>query len=122
MTISIFPPVIEKAKIACKNSGFEVLDHFEDVHDMVKIQDAGSEELAANLFRATQAEAKLRREGIHGQGSASIAHQQVGAKVRMTIKELGGTMPENLPTEENIKESKKRLKTEIKKIGKSKEE
>lgn len=70
----------------------------------------GSEELAANLFRATQAEAKLRRENILGQEKANKAHHEVGKKVRQTIKELGGTMPEHLPTHENIKESKKRLK------------
>lgn len=70
----------------------------------------GSEELAANLFRATQAEAKLKRENIFGQDKASTAHYVVGKKVRETIKELGGTMPEQLPTTENIKESKKRIK------------
>ncbi|MFH1386505.1 MAG: DNA damage-inducible protein D [bacterium] len=70
----------------------------------------GSEELAANLFRATQAEAKLKRENIFGQEKANKAHHEVGKKVRQTIKELGGTMPEHLPTQENIKESKKRLK------------
>lgn len=57
-----------------------------------------SEELAANLFRATQAEAKLRREGIQGKDNANKAHFEVGKKVRQTIEELGGTMPENLPT------------------------
>lgn len=75
----------------------------------------GSEELAANLFRATQAEAKLRRENILGQDKANKAHHEVGKKVRQTIKELGGTMPEHLPTHENIKESKKRLKKRTKK-------
>ncbi|MFA6537137.1 MAG: DNA damage-inducible protein D [Patescibacteria group bacterium] len=69
----------------------------------------GSEELAANLFRATQAEAKLKRENILGQDRANEAHFTVGKKVRQTIKDLGGTMPEQLPTTENIKESKKRL-------------
>ena len=69
-----------------------------------------SEELAANLFRATQAEAKLRRENIQGETKANLAHYDVGQKVRQTIKELGGTMPENLPTPENIKVSKKRIK------------
>ncbi|GEM_PF-2459553 len=68
-----------------------------------------SEELAANLFRATQAEAKLKRENISGQNKANQAHLDVGKKVRQTIKELGGTLPENLPTPDNIKESKKRL-------------
>jgi len=60
----------------------------------------GSEELAANLFRATQTESKLRREKIKGKFAANRAHYNVGVKVRTTIKELGGTMPEELPTPE----------------------
>lgn len=70
----------------------------------------GSTELAANLFRATQTEEKLRRERIKGKARANQTHYQVGAKVRQTIKELGGTMPENLPPAESIKkvETKKR--------------
>ena len=70
----------------------------------------GSTEPAANLFRATQAEEKLRREKITGKARANKAHREVGAKVRQTIKELGGTMPEELPTVESIKkvESKAR--------------
>src|SRR3989344_2563997 len=75
----------------------------------------GSEELAANLFRATQAEAKLKRDNISGQNKASRAHYDVGSKVRKTIKELGGTMPEEWPTPENIKESKKRIRLSTKK-------
>ncbi len=86
--------------------------HLGDKHNV--LDHMGSEELAANLFRATQAEAKLKREGIRGQVNASLAHKQVGQKVRATIAELGGTMPEKLPTEENIKESRKRLKGESK--------
>lgn len=58
----------------------------------------GSEELAANLFRATQTDAKLRRENIHGKENANKTHYEVGQKVRQTISELGGTMPEDLPT------------------------
>lgn len=58
----------------------------------------GSTELAANLFRATQAEEKLRRDGIKGKQKANQAHYEVGAKVRQTIEDLGGTMPEELPT------------------------
>ena len=54
----------------------------------------GSTELAANLFCATQTEEKLRREQIQGKAQANRAHHEVGAKVRQTIKELGGTMPE----------------------------
>ncbi|MBN1864902.1 MAG: DNA damage-inducible protein D [Victivallales bacterium] len=63
----------------------------------------GSTELAANLFRATQTEDKLRREGIKGKSAANRTHHEVGAKVRQTIRELGGTMPEELPTAESIK-------------------
>lgn len=68
----------------------------------------GSTELAANLFRATQTEEKLRRENIKGKQKANMTHYEVGAKVRQTIKELGGTMPENLPTEESIKQVEKK--------------
>lgn len=74
----------------------------------------GSSELAANVFRATQTDDKLRRENIVGKDKANQTHFEVGAKVRQTIQELGGTMPENLPSADNIKkldkESKKRLK------------
>ncbi|MFH0764705.1 MAG: DNA damage-inducible protein D [Candidatus Omnitrophota bacterium] len=71
--------------------GQKILDHM------------GSTELAANLFRATQTEDKLRRENIRGKDKANQAHLEVGKKVRQTIKELGGTMPENLQSAENIK-------------------
>ncbi len=58
----------------------------------------GSTELAANLFRATQTDEKLRREHVTGKTAANNTHYEVGKKVRQTIKELGGTMPEDLPT------------------------
>lgn len=73
----------------------------------------GSTELAANLFRATQTEEKLRRERIIGKDKANQTHQEVGAKVRQTIKELGGTMPEDLPAADSIKA----LETQAKKSG-----
>ena len=60
----------------------------------------GTTELAANLFRATQAEEKLRRDNVEGKQQANQTHFEVGHKVRQTIEELGGTMPENLPTPE----------------------
>ncbi len=69
----------------------EILDHM------------GSSELAANLFRATQTEEKLRREGITGKANANRAHEEVGKKVRQTIAELGGTLPEDHPSAESIK-------------------
>lgn len=58
----------------------------------------GSTELAANLFRATQTEEKLKRENVQGKKLANSTHYEVGNKVRQTIKELGGAMPEALPT------------------------
>jgi DNA-damage-inducible protein D len=60
----------------------------------------GSTELAANLFRATQTEEKLRRDKVTGKTKANATHFEVGQKVRKTIAELGGTMPEHLPTPE----------------------
>jgi len=120
---------IERAKTACQNSGHDVADHFAHVRKMVfqncgymglygglKAQDIrerkglgknqnildymGSTELAANLFRATQTEEKLRREHIQGKEEANKTHFEVGKKVRQTIADLGGTMPEDLPTPE----------------------
>ncbi len=92
----------------------------QDIHDrkgLKKSQDIldhmGSTELAANLFRATQTEEKLRRENVKGKYTANQTHYEVGKKVRETIKELGGTMPEDLPTVDSIKkierEERKRL-------------
>lgn len=77
----------------------------------------GSTELAANLFRATQTEEKLRRDNIKGKNKANVTHYEVGAKVRKTIKELGGTMPENLPTpDKSISQIEREQKKEDKKI------
>lgn len=80
----------------------------------------GSEELAANLFRATQTDAKIRRENIKGQINANLVHYEVGQKVRNTIQSLGGTMPENLPTPDGVNKAKTRIKkaTKIKKLKK----
>lgn len=69
-----------------------------DLKKSQKILDhMGSTELAANLFRATQTEDKLRRDGVQGKGKANKTHFEVGKKVRETIADLGGVMPENLP-------------------------
>lgn len=72
----------------------------------------GSTELAANLFRATQTEEKLRKENIKGKQNANQTHFEIGKKVRQTIKDIGGTMPENLPVASSIKrvEGKKQKK------------
>ena len=75
----------------------------------------GSEELGANIFRATQTEAKLKRENIIGKEQANRTHFQVGQKVRQTIKELGGTMPEHLPTPvESIQELERKEQKRLK--------
>ena len=89
---------IHKRKGLKKNE--QILDHM------------GATELAANLFRITQTDDKLRRENIKGKEKANETHYAVGKKVRQTIAELGGTMPENLPTP---KISAKKLKQERKK-------
>jgi DNA-damage-inducible protein D len=73
----------------------------------------GSTELAANLFRATQTEDKLKRDSVRGKETANLAHYEVGKKVRQAIKEIGGTMPESLPAAENIVKVSKRLKKAI---------
>lgn len=80
---------IHKKKGLKKSQG--ILDHM------------GSTELAANLFRATQTEEKLKRDNVKGKDKANQTHLEVGKKVRQTIKELGGTMPEDLPVTESIK-------------------
>lgn len=77
----------------------------------------GSTELAANLFRATQTDEKLRKENITDKGLANQTHYDVGSEVRQTIKRLGGTMPENLPTPD--KSIKKIEKEQQKKIAKA---
>lgn len=74
-----------------------------------------STELAANLFRATQTDEKIRRENIKGKEKANQTHYEVGKKVRDTIKDLGGTMPEDLPTpEENIKQLERKGRKKLK--------
>ena len=82
--------------------GQQILDHM------------GSLELAANLFRTTQTEDKLRRENIKGKEKANQTHFEVGQKVRKTIQELGGEMPENLPAAESIKRIEKKARKQIK--------
>ena len=77
----------------------KAIHHHKGLKKIHKILDhMGSTELAANLFRATQTEEKLKRDGVKGKIRANQTHHEVGAKVRQTIQELGGTMPEDLPT------------------------
>lgn len=80
---------------------------------------AGSTELAANLFRITQTDEKLKKDKVQGEDQASKTHYMIGGKVRQTIKEIGGTTPEDLPIEKHIKEVKKEIK-QLEKIEKKK--
>ena len=102
----------------------------EDIHRRKRLKKSqkildhmGSTELAANLFRATQAEEKLRRDKVEGKDAANRTHHEVGAKVRQTIRELGGTMPEALPVADSIKkiETKERKRIDNKDVPEKKE-
>ena len=77
----------------------------------------GSIELAANLFRITQTEQKLKNDNIKGENEANNTHYNIGKIVRNAIKQAGGTMPEDLPTpKKSLKELEKETqKLEIKK-------
>ena len=100
----------------------------QDIHDRKKLKEnekildfMGSEELAANLFRITQTEAKLKREKVNSKEKANQTHYNVGKTVRKAIKDIGGTMPENLQTPEKSiskieKEQLKNLKKSNKKF------
>ena len=85
------------------------------INDNEEILDyMGSEELAANLFRITQTEGKLKKDQVTSKTQANKIHYEVGKTVRKAIQEIGGTMPEELPTpEKNIKELEKEVKTQI---------
>lgn len=106
------------------NAGYKGLYNGETADDIAKrkglryrediLDNMGSEELIANLFRISQTEQKLKREKIQTEKDANNTHFEVGSKIRKTIEELGGTMPEELPTPEKSlkeieKENKKRL-------------
>lgn len=139
-----FESSIEKAKEACEGSGNAVDDHFANVGKMVALG-SGSEreivdyqlsryacyliamngdsrkkaialaQIAANLFRITQTDEKLRRENVQGKENANSTHYQVWNKVRETIKELGGTLPEYLPTpDKSIKQIERENKAWLK--------
>ena len=101
------------------NAGYKGLYNGETANDIAKrkglryrediLDNMGSEELAANLFRITQTDAKLKRDNVDNEYTANSVHFEVGKKVRNTIKELGGTMPEDLPTpDKSLKELEKK--------------
>ena len=105
------------------NAGYKGLYGGETADDIFKrkglryreeiLDNMGSDELIANSFRISQTKQKIENENIQGEANAKRAHYQVGKKVRKTIKELGGTMPEKLPTPEK---SLKKLEKEKKKL------
>ena len=103
------------------NSGYRGLYNGETADDIAKrkglryrediLDNMGSEELAANLFRITQTEAKLRKDNIQGENKANETHYKIGKKVRKAIADIGGTMPEDLPTpEKSLKQLEKENK------------
>ena len=100
------------------NAGYKGLYNGETTDDIFKrkklryrediLDNMGSEELADNIFRIAQTDAKLKRDNVDNEYTANSVHFEVGKKVRNTIKELGGTMPENLPTpDKSLKELEK---------------
>ena len=106
------------------NAGYKGLYNGETANDIAKrkglryrediLDNMGSEELGANIFRITQAEAKLKRENIKLESEANKAHYEVGKVVRNSIKIMGGTMPENLPTpSKSLKELEKTQKNKV---------
>ena len=94
------------------NAGYKGLYNGETADDIAKrkglryrediLDNMGSEELIANLFRISQTEQKLKRDNVQTEKDANDTHYNVGSKIRQTIEELGGTMPENLPTPQKI--------------------
>jgi hypothetical protein len=84
--------------------GVDEIRQYKSLPNKANILDhMGSTELAANLFRITQTEEKLRGKNIRGKEAACDAHYEVGVKVRQTMKELSGIMPEDLPVAEDVK-------------------
>ena len=108
------------------NAGYKGLYNGETADDIAKrkglryrediLDNMGSDELIANLFRISQTEQKLKKDNIQTESDANSAHYKVGAKIRQTIKQLGGTMPEDMPTPE--KSLKELEKEKIKKLKK----
>ena len=106
------------------NYGYKGLYNGETANDIAKrkglryrediLDNMGSVELAANLFRITQTEQKLTNDNIKGEGRANKVHYEVGSEVRRAIKKLGGTMPEDLPTpDKSLKELEKEQRIKL---------
>ena len=106
------------------NAGYRGLYNGESADDIAKrkglryrediLDNMGSLELGANLFRITQTEDKLKREKVDNEYTANSVHYEIGKKVRNAIKDMGGTMPEELPTpEKSLKELKKNCMNKV---------
>ena len=106
------------------NAGYKGLYNGETANDIAKrkglryrediLDNMGSDELIANLFRISQTEQKLKKDNIQSEKDANETHYKVGSKIRNTIKELGGTMPEDLPTpEKSLKQLEKENKNKL---------
>ena len=103
------------------NAGYKGLYNGETADDIFKrkklryrediLDNMGSEELADNIFRIAQTDAKLKRDNVDNEYTANSVHYEVGKEVRNSIKRLGGTMPEDLPTpDKSLKELEKEIK------------
>ena len=122
-----FSHVIDRAMLACKNSGFYVEDHFPDVRKTIKmpktaekqvIDYMGSTELIANLFRISQTEEKLKIDQASTAVEANEIHYKIAEKIRIAMIDMGTTLPENLPTPDKSIQIIER--EEIKKLRNSK--
>ncbi len=100
------------------NAGYKGLYNGETANDIAKrknlryrediLDNMGSEELAANLFRITQTESKLKRDNVSSEKDANVTHYNIGKNIREVIAKNGGTMPEDLPTpKKSLKELEK---------------
>lgn len=100
------------------NAGYKGLYNGETADDIAKrkglryrediLDNMGSDELIANLFRISQTEQKLKKDKINGENNANKTHYEIGKNIREVIKKNGGTMPEELPTpEKSLKELEK---------------
>ena len=108
------------------NAGYKGLYNGETADDIFKrkklryrediLDNMGSEELADNIFRIAQTDAKLKRDNVDNEYTANSVHYEIGKKVRKVIEDMGGIMPENLPIpDKSLKElEKEKKKLEIK--------
>ena len=110
------------------NYGYRGLYNGETADDIAKrkglryrediLDNMGSDELIANLFRISQTEQKLKKDNIRSEKEANKTHYNIGKIVRKAIKEAGGTMPEDLPTpKKSLKQLEKENKKSLKKMG-----